>query len=207
MNTANSKHWKEKELKKNFNWTEVSTPSKSLPAGGYVIEIQDVIDNEDWEQIEVVYNIVEGEYKDIYKNMAPDDDWKHKFAVKYDDNGTRRFKAFLDELEHDNPSFSIERWQVESDPLKFVGLKMGALLGEWRSIYTNADGEDRASYKLILSKPLTIEQVRNDDFYVPDPKYKRGTDEMLWLQLRADATGGTSSGTATQGDIYDGVPF
>lgn len=195
---------------KKFNWTEVSAPNKYLPAGAYVIEIQDVIDNEDWEQVEIIYNVIEGEYKDIYKNLSPEDDWKHKFTRKYDDRNERRFKEFLDELEHDNQSFSIERWQVESDPLKFAGLKMGVLLGEWRSIYQDREtGEDKASSKLILSRPLTIEQVRNGEWEIPEPAYKRGTDDLLWLELRADGAPSTSTtAPAEQTSVYDDdIPF
>lgn len=186
---------------KKFNWAEVTTPGTSLPAGAYVIEIQDVIDNEEWEQVEIVYNIIEGQYKDIYKNLPQEDEWKHKFNQKYTERARGFFKLFLDELEHDNPKFSTERWQIESDPLQFVGLKMGVLFGEYRYIY-----EGKAKYRLQAVRPLSIDKVKKGEWDVPEPTYKRGTDPDEWLELRADGTNTASAGATTDG-FYDDTPF
>lgn len=182
---------------RNINWKEVKAPGSSLPAGGYVIEILDVVDNEDWEQLNIVYNIVEGEFKDIYKNMGPDDDWKHQFSQKYTDNALGFFKRFLEEIEHDNPEFSVDTW--DNDPLKLVGKKMGILLGEYRYIY-----DDKAKYRLQAVSPMPIEKIRQGDFSVPEPTYKRGTTEQEWAELRE---GVSNISTASSDILYDDIPF
>ena len=186
---------------RNINWEEVTTPNTVLPAGGYVIEIQDVVDHEDWEQLDIIYNVVEGQYKDIYKNMGPDDDWKHRFNQRYSERAQGFFKQFLDEIENDNQSFTIANWG--NDPLKLVGNKIGILFGEYRDFNQNG----KARTRLQAVRPLTIAQVRAGDFEIPEPMYKRGVTAEEWLEVRdgASADKSTSAGDASVYD--DGLPF
>lgn len=185
---------------RNINWNEVTTPNAALPAGGYVIEILDVVDNEEWEQLEIIYNIVDGPYKDIYKNLGPDDDWKHKFSQKYTERALGFFKLFLEEIEHDNPGFDMNAWG--NDPLKLVGKKLGILLGEYRYIY-----EGKAKYRLQSVKPLSIQDAKSGNFEIPEPTYKRGIDKDEWIELREGSAPGTSTASDSPSVYDDDIPF
>lgn len=151
-----------------------------LPAGGYVIEIEDVKDDEEKERLGIVYQIAEGKYKDIFRETPIDREYIHTFNQYYSGRAQGFFKRFLVELERDNPEFSIANWQKTSDELKLVGLKMGVLLQEYR--YVNNEG--KAKSRLEAVKPLTIEKVRAGDFEVPDIRYSNNTDEDDWKWRR-----------------------
>ena len=183
---------------RNINWAEVTTPNTMLPAGGYAIEIQDVVDHEDWESLDIIYNVIDGQFKDIYKNLPQDDDWKHKFSQKYSDKAVGFFKRFLQEIEADNPGFDMNTWG--NDPLKLVGKKMGVLLGEYRYVY---DG--KAKSRLQAVRPLTLAQVKAGDFEVPDPSYARGLSEEEWNEMRGITD---KPSTGSDASVYDDdIPF
>lgn len=184
------------------NWEEVPEASGSsiMGPGAYVIEITDINDNESWEQLEVIYDVVEGEFAGKFKDATPDEDWKHRFYERYSEKAAPFFKAFLMELEHDNPKFSIRDWQGTSDPKAFIGLKMGALFREKR--YINDSGD--AKWGLEIVEPMAADAVRAGEWTEPEPRYNR-CDEAEWL---AKNTFGDGAKVAeTDSGSYDDVPF
>lgn len=190
-----------------INWKEVNEASDSnrIPAGGYVVQIVDVKDNPGKEYLEIVFDVIEGQYKGIFKGLPADDNWKHRFNQVYSEKALGFFKRFLKELERDNDGFTVDEWERRSDEQDFKGLKLGMLFGEYR--YINDKGE--AKYSLNAVKPLSIEDVRMGNFDVPDPKYSQYTNEQEWAEIKEDSASGPSAATtAEQTSVYDSsVPF
>lgn len=197
-------HWKEAKLKR-INWSEVTEATEGgLPAGAYVINIVRVKDNPDKEQLEVVFDVAEGEKAGIYKDVKPDEDWKHTFNQKYSENAQGFFKRFLKELERDNANFSIDEWEKQSNENDLAGLKLGMVFGEYR--YVNEKGE--AKYSMNAVKPISIEDVRNGNFTIPEPRYSQYTDEEEWTDIKNAGSGSSTAATAGQKSVYDdSVPF
>ena len=186
---------------RNINWEEVKTGGNSLQAGAYVINIDDVDDNENQEFIYVIFDIAEGEDKGMFKDAKPgDDDFKHRFKVPYNDRQAWKFKRFLEEIEKDNPGFTVAGFS--NRPIDLIGKKIGVLLQEFR--YINQSGG--ASYTMILNKPLTIEEARKG-VKAPDAIYAQDTTEKDWTAIREAARNGSNTST-TQGSVYDEqIPF
>ena len=183
------------------NWEEVEEKSTSslMGPGAYVVQITDINDNEDWEQLEVIYDVVEGEFAGKFKDATPDEDWKHRFYQKYSEKAQGFFKGFLKELATDNPKFVIKDWQSTCDPRAFIGLKLGVLFRERR--YINDSGE--AKWGLEIVTPMSIEAVRNGEWTMPEPRYHR-CDESEWT---AKNTFGGETKVSESTGSYDDVPF
>lgn len=188
-----------------LDWVNIDEVSDfvKVPAGAYVIEIEDVKDNEEYEQLEIVYQIIEGKYKDAFKDTPIDYEYTHTFNQKYSDRASGFFKRFLTELERDNSDFSIEQWQKSSDELRLVGLKMGILLREYR--YINNKGE--AKSRLEAAQPLTITKVREGDYETPDPRYSTNTDEAEWEWKREGHDSASTSSVSTFDPSNEPVPW
>lgn len=188
-------------MRKGFNWEEVTEAGDSnvMGPGAYALKIVDVKDHDEGQYIEVVYDVAEGELKGRYAEET--DDWKHSFRQYYNDKAINFFKRFLSELQRDNPNFTIEAWQRESDPKGLVGLNLGMLFRERR--YINNAGE--AKWALDADRPLSLDDVRNGSFTVPEPRYTN-TDEAEWTLLKnGGVTGGAGTGA---GSVYDAsIPF
>ena len=186
-----------------LNWDEVTAASSGImQPGAYAIEITDVKDNEKYECLEVVYDVIEGEYAGRFKNMTPDEDWKHQFRQAYSDKAMPFFKRFLDELEGDNPSFTIANWQVTSDPKALIGLKLGMLFREYR--YINQQGE--AKWRLDADRPLSLAEVAHGDVKAPKPRYSNQTTEAEWTAI--NGFGSETEVAETTESVYDGsIPF
>lgn len=186
------------------NWEEVpeSTGSSIMRPGAYVLEITDINDIEDWEQLEVIYDVVEGEFAGKYKNATPDDDWRHRLKLKYSERAMGFFKSFLKELQEDNPKFVIRDWQVTSDPKALIGLKFGALLREGRYISPKTG---KAGWSLELATPMTIDDVKAGKWTEPKPRYTN-CDEAEWTAMSTFGSGTTVT-ESTAPSAYDDVPF
>ena len=166
-----------------INWAEV-TPSSStlLPAGAYVIEIMDVIDNEKDENLSIIYDVVEGDHAGIFKDITKDDEnWKHQIKQTYSKNGQGLFARFLHALEDENPGFTVEAWNVNQNVLDFVHKRLGVVLKEFRYV-SSKDGAPR--WRLTLDRTVPIETVRNGSPKLADPDYSPDTNEADWLALR-----------------------
>jgi hypothetical protein len=158
---------------KKVNWTSVQASQnggKKLPAGGYVLIITNVKDVEDKEYLEVEWDINEGEYKGHFSDeWGRTNTFAHSFKVSYKDSAAGLFKQFLSCLEKSNPSFNIEQWQAQSNPLAFVGKIIGASWGTEK--YTNQNGEDRE--RMTFPLYWSADDIRTGNFEVPKDKDNR----------------------------------
>lgn len=184
-----------------INWEEVdeATSGSKLPAGAYILQILRVEDKEDQERLLVTYDIIEGDHKGEYANLPLSDDWRHQFSQSYSDKALPFFKGFLKELERDNPGFSVEEWQVNSNPHQLVDLKLGMLFRDY--YYHNEKGEEKV--RLDGFRPIEISKVRSGDWTIPEPSFKRGTDASDYPEL----LGTKKKPTSGSDDPYDDIPF
>lgn len=188
------------------NWTNVDVATmggSKLPAGGYVIKVQKVEDDEKNEFLNVVYDIAEGEHAGHYSDdFAKQRPYIHSFRRYYRDSAAGYFAQFLHAMEESTPNFSIESWQRTCNPFELEGNVLGAIFQNEH--YTNTRGEDKERLNLYACVPAQV--IREGRFEVPAEKDSR-------TSARGDAYGynpyrdkqGTGSGDPYAGD--DSLPF
>lgn len=113
-----------------------------LPVGAYVCEIKNVQyvagENGNSDRIDVLFDIVEGEHKDFFKNQyenntAEDRKWKGRKSIYVPkDDGTEKdewtkntFAKWTNAFEDSNDGY---KWNWKED--KWKGLKVGIIFGE-----------------------------------------------------------------------------
>lgn len=189
-----------------INWNEVmeATGSTKLEPGAYIIKITAIEDEPQYERLKVVFDVIEGPKTGIYAGMGPDDNWKHQFTQKYSQKAQPFFKAFLRELERDNPGFSIDTWAKHSDEKELVGLKLGMLFRDY--YYINNSGDPKCRQDGY--RPISIADVKSGNWTMPEPSFQYGTDASDYASLLVpDAQEVDVVVAATQPSMYSDVPF
>lgn len=177
------------------NWTTVEaagTGGNSLQAGGYVVRIVRVKDNEADEFLDVVVDVAEGEYAGIYAGLPESDDWRHSYRRYYGERAKNYFRRFLDALEISNRGkFSIEEWQRTCNPQAFVGLELGVVFQ--KVLYTKQRGANagKDGWRLNWHDSLPAQDIRNGEYTVPADDDQREAQQA----------------TAASTPLYDDVPF
>lgn len=169
---------------KDYENTQSYSNTEKLPAGGYVAKVLDVKyiegQNGNSDMISLAYDIVEGDYKDFYKNQfeantAEDKKWKGVLRIycpKDDgsdkDNWTKRsFKTAIEHFEMSNTGYS---WDWDESKLK--GKLIGLIYGE---INTVIEGK-QVSY-IGQRYTSSVDNIREGAFRIPDPQFKNGAVE------------------------------
>lgn len=160
-----------------LNWVEVEEANfgDKLPVGGYVIKIQKVEDDPKKEQLQIIFDIAEGDYKGKYAGTTADKDWTHRLYQRYSENAMPFFKGFLTSLEKSNPGFSIAEWQEESNEQDLVGLVFGAVFGEFHKVSERTGKEITVT---SFDHAVSADTIRSGKFDIPEPRY---TDEAKAL--------------------------
>lgn len=158
------------------NWTEINaaTPGgrSKLPAGGYVIKILKVEDNEKNEYITITYDIAEGAYKGHYANDTGGDEWRHQFRRYYTSSSEAYFSQFLQAIAASNADFDLAKWQKVCNPYELEGLILGTL---WQDVkYTNNQGEDKERLGFYAAMPA--DRIRQGNYDVPPVSDQRTKD-------------------------------
>lgn len=183
--------------KKNWVFIEESKPGTMLEPGGYVCRITAVEDVPSKEYLWVVYDVAEGEKAGCYAALPASDAWKHRFTRSYKDTAEGMFKAFLNRLEESNRGrFDVAKWQETSDERALVGLEVGLVFQ--KELYTNDKGEDKE--RTVVVGVEAAQDIRNGDYYMPEPKDRRTRVE--------GAASSTGAGAPALGGVYDeSIPF
>lgn len=183
--------------KKNWVFIEESKPGTMLEPGGYVCRITSVEDVPSREYLWVVYDVAEGEKAGCYSALPASDAWKHRFTRSYKDTAEGMFKAFLNRLEESNRGrFDVAKWQETSDERALVGLEVGLVFQ--KEMYTNDRGEDKE--RTVVVGVEAAQDIRNGDYYMPEPKDRRTRVE--------GAAPSIGAGAPAQGGVYDdSIPF
>lgn len=127
---------------KAYDWdnTEESTGGNQYrhTEGGFVIEITDATDREEYKSIWLDYGIAEGDQKGIYQSA-------NRIFRGYetrDGKPSPQFKSMLVAFEKSNPAFDIKKWQAAGcSEKRFIGMYVGAVFGKELYTYNGKDYE------------------------------------------------------------------
>lgn len=157
---------------KGYNAAQASGDYERLPAGGYVIKITDVQNDEEKKYLKIVYDIAEGPERGRYKDIDKDHDYLCSFIRSYKEKALGMFKAFIiavDEANGTNFNEFVEKGLDEKD---LKGNRVGVLFGYEE--YNANDGSVKERLRVV--RFLNIEQVRAGDFKVPELKKLAGSE-------------------------------
>lgn len=96
---------------RSFNWDSIEASNDGaftpLPAGGYVAKILDMVDNEQKEYVELIYDIAEGEHAGYYSDdFGQSHPYTHHLFLSYRTEGALRMtKGRLVRIQESNPGF------------------------------------------------------------------------------------------------------
>ena len=165
-------------IQKPRNWESVQayTDRQELPLDAYVCKVQKVAItyNADYgDQLCILYDIVEGEYKDYYRkdfdgNTNDNKKWRGVLRVwiprdndtKEDEWTKRTFKGLITSFEKSNAGFTFN-WEEQS----LVGKLFGVL-------YRNEEYEveDRRGWAVRPFRAISVDSVRDETFRLPKDK-------------------------------------
>lgn len=148
--------------------------SRSLPAGGYIAQIQSVretVTKTGAPMLVINIDIADGEYKGIMRSKVNGDKWPNVGIFRMmlppdqnapaDDWRLSRLKGFINAVAESNPSFT---WR--DDERAFRGQYVGVLYQDEE--YIGTDGN-----KHVSAKPAfwcSTERIRSGDYTTPRPK-------------------------------------
>lgn len=154
---------------KGFKEIETMKEFKKLPAGGYVIKIGKVEDNEQKNYFSFTYDIAEGEYKDFFKEeFYADKDFAHTLICSYSDKAKKSFKGFITALEKSNNvqlQDKVEDGSLSAKELE--GLTVGAILS-YEEYNATTGGTNTKLSKFAGMR--SVDTIRSGNFKVPETK-------------------------------------
>ncbi len=150
----------------NFDQVKESEDFKRLVPGGYIAQIFGAEDVADKEYLKISYDIVEGEFKDYFREQYKRwNNWNGVFYRSYKEKALSMFKSFIVGVEKSNKGFV---WNWDESALK--GLKVGLVLGEEEYIPTGGTHAGELRTRLYVRSIVPVEKIRNKDFKVPELK-------------------------------------
>ena len=176
----------------NFENVQAASGEYSRPtAGGYICKIMDVTDvplnssTGKGDYLKIEYDIADGEFKGYYKEAFDrfGGNWWASLIRSYKETALGMFKHFTMCVEDSNPGYEWD-WNEKGLIGKFVGLVLG------EEEYQGNDGSIKK--KLYVKDVKTIEQIKKNDFRVPELK-KLKIEERKGFELI--------------NDIVDDLPF
>lgn len=190
----------------NGNWNEVEPMTggtEKLPAGGYVIQIKDVKNEEKNSRLRMKIDIAEGPHKGFYSRQAErfgEWPWRGYMIKSYSKRAEGFFAGFLQAVDASNgePKVITENG---ADEARLPGKVLGVVFGEEE--YIGNDGAKKT--RLYEYGIRTAEEIRNGDFTVPE--FKKLEDAPATLPPAGeiiDTTAPTPSGFA---ELEEQVPF
>jgi len=166
-----------------------------LPIGAYVCEIKNVKyvagENGNSDRIDILFDIVDGEYKDFFKNQydsntSEDKKWKGRKSIyvprddgSEKDNWTKNtFAKWVNSFEDSNPGY---KWNWKEE--KWKGLKIGIVFGETGTVI-----EDR---EILYTEPRFACDIK---------KVKDGTAPKAKFVAKNGYTGNKADNTNSDSD-------
>lgn len=151
---------------KGYNNAQASGDFERLPAGGYIIKITGVQDEDQKQYLRIVYDIAEGPHAGRYKNEPSENDYRHSFIRSYKESALGMFKAFILAVDGANDTKFNDRVEKGFPEHELVGKILGVLFGYEE--YEANDGNVKERLRLV--RFLNTEQVRAGDYEVPELK-------------------------------------
>lgn len=177
---------------KGFNNIQASGDFERLAAGGYVIKITGVQDQDDKEYLRITYDIAEGPEAGRYKNETPDTDYRHQFVRSYKEKALGMFKAFIKAVDESNGTNFVERIEKGFPESELRGKILGIVFGYEE--YEANDGNIKERLRVVSC--MEADRIRKGDFKVP---------ELKKLKASSDPKPSTPDGFSPLGD--EDLPF
>jgi len=182
--------------------TPDTTDYKRLVGGGYNIKIVKCTEKEDKEYYDVVYDIAEGEYQDMFSTDYyaddADKDFRHHFIISYKNGNLSNVKRLIEVVEQSNPGFNWSGLDTE-----LVGKIIGVVLQEEE--YERNDGEVGVGISNFVTLKST-DEINAGDYKVPKIKKLRGGRTVQAEPVRVGA--GQTTGASVFASVKDDdVPF
>lgn len=167
---------------------EDGSASNGLPAGLYIIQVMDMVDNPTREYVEVIYDIYEGDYKGFYSDdWGQKHTWAHRFIMSYKDSeyALRFLKGRLQAFTESNPgfdalqAFSAQRLDMFKGRIVAIDLreeeyennegeiKTRKAVSQVRSVLKFRNGEMKHQDKKLLGNKPTSSNTNYSDIDIP----------------------------------------
>jgi len=181
-----------------------------IEAGGYVVKVIDVVDNEDKEFLWLVFDIAEGEKRGFYTSAENRDYYadkpnKHGILMSYkdtmSDNAKRMLKGKLKLFTESNPGFDADTAFTEAHPELFKGKLIGLAANMEEYVYEGReDGKwhKGESIDWFHARMKKVDDIRNGNYKLPD-RIELDEDDKAKLALQESG--------ATVAEVYDDIPF
>lgn len=161
---------------KDYDQVQKYEGGQSLPAGGYICRIVNVLEGQSKagnEMLTVSLDIAEGEYTNFYqKQFSPGQKWKcNAYILCYGPKGetNRQFKTFVEEVRESNTGWEPQ-WN-DNFSSHFKNTLVGALFG--REQFEGSDGRLYWHVKPRFFK--SVKDIRDENFTVPEDKPLKGS--------------------------------
>lgn len=160
-------------MKKIDNWNEIQEFARfKNPIGGFVCQIMKVEDFAEKEYLKVYYDIAEAttseqeEFVGMYAKRKAERDFDYPATVvSYKTQSLSFFKGFVTALEKSNENYT---W--DNDEQKFVGLKIGFVLGEEEYEGKDKNGAPKVKVRTYVAERHSVDTIKNGEFEVPELK-------------------------------------
>ena len=153
---------------KGYNDAKPSGDFERLPAGGYIIKITGVKDEDapDKQYLKIIYDIAEGPEAGRYKNEEPKNDFRHSFIRSYKESALGMLKTFINAVDETNGTKLGDTIEKGFDEQALVGKRLGAVFG-----YEEYEANDcNIKERLYLKSCTTAEKIIAGDYKVPELK-------------------------------------
>lgn len=134
---------------------------QSMPAGGYIANIRDVVIYDNGKSITFLIDIAEGKYQGYFDYIYLFDS-EMKFDCGYAihlPSEQNKLKMFIHILQQSNPNF-----QFHGDLSQLIGMEFGIVLQEQECI----DPDGTSFVQLKIFDVTTVESIRNGNYTVPE---------------------------------------
>lgn len=139
------------------------------PVGGFVCVIKSVEDVPEKEYLKVGYDIAEAlsdeqkEFVGMYAKRKAERDFDYpSTVVSYKEQSLPFFKGFVTALESSNKGY---KW--DNDETKFVGLKIGFVIGEEEYMGKDKNGAPKVKVRTYVAERHSVDTIKGGDFNVP----------------------------------------
>lgn len=141
---------------------------KKPKAGGYVIRIMKVTNNQKNERLEFEFDFAEGEFVGYYTDLQERAKfWGGNFSKSYKENAKPFLKQFIELIMECNPgTHGLVIGDYEDiDETKLVGKAIGMVVGEKE--YRGNDGKVKTKLDTYNAEFTTVDAIRAGEFEVP----------------------------------------
>lgn len=156
-----------KDLVNKLEGVDESGEFKGLTIGVKPIRIIEVIDNDEKEYLEILFDIAAGPEKDFFTNKSVNSTWDFnaKFYRSYKDSALSFFKSFITAVEKSNEGYSFAK--TEGDVSKLVGKVLYATFENHEIPTVDDEGKPRVVVKINSNKLRSMEAFKEGKIKEP----------------------------------------